>query len=456
MQFGIRKTQTAPAAASSVPAPDQGQRAAAIVTQLIDANLSRERLPNDELGTALGKLVRQVHDGVDHSAGIISSLCANASDSAINIGWVTYDVHAANESAVAISAAVEELAASITELSNNSATSAAEAEDARDKMQRCISGGREAIEAISQIDQRVTNIGERLGVLESAAAKIGSMAVDIDAIAKQTNLLALNATIEAARAGDSGRGFAVVASEVKALASQTGKATQEIHERLSMLASEMREIKSAVEDSRQSVANGSQIVTSVGEMVEVSGRQMSDIAERARGLAELLGQQRDATREISQSTSLISGKMSKIKTEVDDIRKRLQNGEQMARQSLDFETGIASEVGPLTRVAADVSAWKVSLAQVLVGAVSPNEVKRSYDFGSIYNIIDRLSANDSQLASIASRIRRSGEAGNEAMGRMISMVASHQYDKASPTYLEGEKFFNELIKLCGEFVAARH
>ena len=64
--------------------------------------------------------------------------------------------------------------------------------------------------------------------LAEGAEKIGAVVSLITDIASQTNLLALNATIEAARAGDAGKGFAVVASEVKSIATQTGKATQEI------------------------------------------------------------------------------------------------------------------------------------------------------------------------------------------------------------------------------------
>ena len=65
-------------------------------------------------------------------------------------------------------------------------------------------------------------------ILSSRATRIGEIVALINGIARQTNLLALNATIEAARAGDAGRGFAVVAQEVKALASQTAAATDEI------------------------------------------------------------------------------------------------------------------------------------------------------------------------------------------------------------------------------------
>jgi methyl-accepting chemotaxis protein len=57
--------------------------------------------------------------------------------------------------------------------------------------------------------------------LTSTVEPIDRVTALVNAIAGQTNLLALNATIEAARAGPAGRGFAVVAQEVKNLAART-------------------------------------------------------------------------------------------------------------------------------------------------------------------------------------------------------------------------------------------
>lgn len=86
--------------------------------------------------------------------------------------------------------------------------------------------------------------------LAEGAEKIGAVVSLITDIASQTNLLALNATIEAARAGDAGKGFAVVASEVKSIATQTGKATQEIDAQIMQIQAATKEAVEAIRVSR--------------------------------------------------------------------------------------------------------------------------------------------------------------------------------------------------------------
>jgi NO-binding membrane sensor protein with MHYT domain/methyl-accepting chemotaxis protein len=116
--------------------------------------------------------------------------------------------------------------------------------------------------------------------LAHAAQKIDDVVKLIQSVAGQTNLLALNATIEAARAGAAGKGFAVVASEVKALAVQTGRATDDIAGQIA-----------AVQTSTQSA------VRAIGS---ITGR-MQEIREFTGAIAVSVEQQNAATGEISDN-----------------------------------------------------------------------------------------------------------------------------------------------------------
>ena len=136
--------------------------------------------------------------------------------------------------------------------------------------------------------------------LSTAVGQIGDVTRLISDIAGKTNLLALNATIEAARAGDAGKGFAVVAGEVKELASQTGKATEEIRQHIESV---IQRTDTAVETVRriaQAVARIDQLAASLADAV---GRQDSATREIAHSIAESTQATRSSAERIASVTA---------------------------------------------------------------------------------------------------------------------------------------------------------
>jgi methyl-accepting chemotaxis protein len=151
-----------------------------------------------------------------------------------------------------------------------------------------------AEEAVRQVEQTDAGISE----LSRTAERIGDVLKLITSIAAQTNLLALNATIEAARAGDAGRGFAVVASEVKALASQTAKATEDIGQQI---------------EGIQSATHAS--VASIKRI----GGTIKQISEIAAGIAAAVEQQGAATGQISRNVQEVAGGTAKVAGNIGDV-----------------------------------------------------------------------------------------------------------------------------------------
>lgn len=121
--------------------------------------------------------------------------------------------------------------------------------------------------------------------LSAAAGRVGAVVNLISRIAAQTNLLALNATIEAARAGEAGRGFAVVAQEVKALATQTAKATQDIAEQIAEMQSATDVSVAAIEVIQTKISEVERISTIIAAAVHEQGASTHEIARNVRSAA---------------------------------------------------------------------------------------------------------------------------------------------------------------------------
>jgi methyl-accepting chemotaxis protein len=188
--------------------------------------------------------------------------------------------------------------------------------------------------AASQAVDKANATNSRVGELQAAAHRIGDVVGLINTIASQTNLLALNATIEAARAGEAGKGFAVVAQEVKALATQTSKATSDI-------ARQIQDMQSATQDA----------VDAIGGVVETIGK-ISDISN---AISAAVAEQATATQDISHNVMEAAKGTSDVSANIAEVNASAS------------ETGTASSnvLASAAALASDSTALKAEVARFL-------------------------------------------------------------------------------------------
>ncbi len=240
--------------------------AAGDLTVSIDAIAPEYAKLREDFNRAVEAL-SSVIGAISRSTDVVHGSAADIAGAANNLSHRTEQQAASLEETAA---ALDEITATVRNASERAAEASRMVAETRQSADRSGTIVRDAVAAMSRIEDASSRIGQIIGV--------------IDEIAFQTNLLALNAGVEAARAGEAGRGFAVVAQEVRELAQRSANAA--------------KEIKGLISNSAAEVGNGVTLVRSTGDAlteIEALVNQVNDqvisiatsAREQATGLAEV-------------------------------------------------------------------------------------------------------------------------------------------------------------------------
>jgi len=275
---------------------------------------------------ALRSLVKTINDA---SVGVASA-AQEAQATALHLAEASE--HQAHQITNA-SAAINEIAVSIDEVSINSLESA-------DVAQRSVliahNGAeivRQTIEGMDNIRNQIQETSKRIKRLGESSQEIGNIVELINDISEQTNILALNAAIQAASAGEAGRGFAVVADEVQSLAERTSNATKQIESLVQAIQSDTNEAVASMEQTTSEVVDGA-------KRTENAGDALAEIEAVSNDLAELIQNISESAKQQSVAATNISGTMNVIQ----EITTQTSVGTQQTAESIGNLVELANEL----------------------------------------------------------------------------------------------------------------
>ncbi len=229
---------------------------------------------------------------------------------------------ALSQGATVQASSVEELSASIAEISVAVNQNASDSETAN----RISEAAAAQIEGETQkMDQMVAAMKD----ISDSSKQIGKIIKTIEDIAFQTNILALNAAVEAARAGAAGKGFAVVADEVRNLAGKSAQAA--------------KNTTKLIQDSIKAVEKGTRIA-------DETAKSLIETKDSVKKTAEFVGK-------ISSSSREQAASITQITLGVDQISAVVQTNSATAEESAAASEEMSTQAQFLKNSLSTLKIW---------------------------------------------------------------------------------------------------
>jgi methyl-accepting chemotaxis protein len=255
--------------------------------------------------------------------GIVGAVSSASGELTSTATTLTATADSTQQRSTAVAAASEEASTNVQSVASATAEMVASSGEIGRRVHESSDIATQAVDQAAKTDDRITKLAQ-------AATRIGDVTKLITTIAEQTNLLALNATIEAARAGEAGKGFAVVAQEVKQLASQTGKATDEISGHIAEMQAATQESVTAIKEIGGTIKRVSEIAATIASAVEQQGAATQEITRNIQQAAH-------GTTEVARNISEVSSGAAQTGTGAAAV---LSSAKSLAEQSARLKTEV--------------------------------------------------------------------------------------------------------------------
>lgn len=263
---------------------------------------------NDEIGQlsqVFNDMVAELKKIVHNVKSASEAMFVTSSDLNENSGKMSTAVTIQADKTAQIAASIAEMTQAIgnivqnvSSIGDSSAFTVKVAKEGAEVVEKTIYEVKEIERTVSESSKFMNSLGVR-------SRQIGEIANVIDDISDQTNLLALNAAIEAARAGEHGKGFAVVADEVRKLAEKTSKATKEINVMIRAIQDETESTVQSMEESLVRVGSGVDYSTRAGASLDAIVKSVNELQSLVHTISS-------ATEEMSAGADRVSSDIDSI------------------------------------------------------------------------------------------------------------------------------------------------
>jgi methyl-accepting chemotaxis protein len=275
-----------------------------------------------ERKSALSRIAQEFEKSVGGIVAGAASAAAEMQRSAQSLSAIAKET---TQQSTTVAAAAQQTSANV-----QTVASAAErlSTSGQEISQQIVHSASMAQSAVAQADR--TNVMVE-GLLQ-ATQKIGEVMGLIKNIAAQTNLLALNATIESARAGEAGKGFAVVAGEVKALATQTAKATEEIADQIQAIRDATGTTAGAIREIGATIGQIDEIATTIAAAVEEQdgstkeiSRSVLQAAQGTQGVMQNIAGVTQASGQVGTAAELVLGSAGELAKQSERLKQEVES-----------------------------------------------------------------------------------------------------------------------------------